>query len=213
MAPGGISMEDMAKHPRSTAAGFLSPPYVDVPINFVYQKDRSEVHIFLNDLSHLQYLNYVADNFSRRVAQPVVVFHDKARRKFRLCPMPPGAPYDTSTYGRFCFVRDATRLDNVPVPPVLLTLENGLPHSVVKNAWILYRKEKEPEVRRQNPGLLGERLCQTITRMWFDEAPEVRKHWELLAQRALIHYIRKKQELHATNNEASNGSMTDEPSG
>lgn len=63
MAPDNISMEDMAKHPRCTAEGFLSPPYLDVPLSFVYQKDRSDVHIFLNDLSHPQYLCYVADNF------------------------------------------------------------------------------------------------------------------------------------------------------
>ncbi|KAL6361294.1 hypothetical protein LRP88_04761 [Fusarium phalaenopsidis] len=198
MAPDNISMEEMAKHPRCTAEGFLSPPYLDVPLSFVYQKDRSDVHIFLNDLSHPQYL--------RRVEQSVMVFHDKARRKFRLCPMPPGVSSDTSTYGRFY----ATGVDNVPVPSVLLTLDNGLAHSLSKNAWILYRKTKEPDIRRQRPEISHVQLCEAITQMWFSETPEVRERWKLMAQRALVHYIEKRQE--AANNEASNGSMEEEPS-
>ncbi|KAI8681839.1 HMG box domain-containing protein [Fusarium keratoplasticum] len=214
MAPDNISMEEMAKHPRCTVEGFLSPPYLDVPLSFVYQKDRSDVHIFLNDLSHPQYLCYVADNFRhvnfRRVEQPVMVFHDKARRKFRLCPMPPGVSSDTSTYGRFCFARDATGVDNVPVPSVLLTLDNGLTHSLSKNAWILYRKTKEPDIRRQRPEISHVQLCEAITQMWLSEAPEVRERWKLMAQRALVHYIEKRQE--AANNEASSGSMGEEPS-
>lgn len=208
MAPNTMSMEDMAKHPRCIAEGFLSPPYLDVPLSFVYQKDRSDVHIFLNDLSNLQYLCYVADNFSRRVEQPVMVFHDKARRKFRLCPVSPGASPDTSTYGRFCLTRDATQVDNVPVPPVLLTLDNGLPHSVSKNAWILYRKTKEPDIRRQHPEISHGQLCDAITEMWFNETDQVRDNWKLMAQRALVHYIEKKQE--AANNEASNASASEE---
>ncbi|EEU47579.1 uncharacterized protein NECHADRAFT_19608, partial [Fusarium vanettenii 77-13-4] len=150
---------------------------------FVYQKDRSDVHMFLNDLSHPQYLCYVADNFSRRVEQPVMVFHDKARRKFRLCPVSPGVSSDTdtdtSTYGRFCF----TRADCVPVPSVLLTLDNGLTHSLSKNAWILYRKTKEPDIRRQRPEISHVQLCEAITQMWFNETPEVRERWKLMAQR------------------------------
>ncbi|UPK91821.1 hypothetical protein LCI18_002756 [Fusarium solani-melongenae] len=192
-----MSMEEMARHPRCTAEGFLSPPYLDVPLSFVYRKDRSDVHIFLNDLSHPQYVCYVADNFSRRVEQPVMVFHDKARRKFRLCPMPPGVSSDTSTYGRFCFAR----VDNVPVPSVLLTLDNGLAHSLSNNAWILYRKAKELDIRNQHPEISHVQLCETITDMWFNETPEVREGWKLMAQRALDYYIEKR--LEAANNQVN----------
>lgn len=123
-------------------------------------------------------------------------------------------------------ILDATGVDNVPVPSVLLTLDNGLTHSLSKNAWILYRKTKEPDIRRQRPEISHVQLCkqhfheyaslsnvctgEAITQMWFSEAPEVRERWKLMAQRALVHYIEKRQE--AANNEASSGSMEEEPS-
>lgn len=124
-------------------------------------------------------------------------------------------------------ILDATGVDNVPIPSVLLTLDHGLAHSLSKNAWILYRKTKEPGIRRQRPEISHVQLCkqpfhehaslsnlcigETITQMWINETPQVRECWKLTAQSALIHHIQKKQE--AANNEASSGSMEEEPSG
>nr|AIF79397.1 MAT 1.1.3 [Fusarium azukiicola] len=207
---GHITPEELKKKPRSTELGHLTPPYCLVPLNFVYNEDGSDVHIFLDDLSHIQYVEYVADNFSRRVQEPVVVFHDKGRRKFRLCP---GASPDTPSYGKYCYTRNAMELDNIPVPPVLLWLENGLPHSIMRNAWVLYRQAKEPEIRRQNPNIESEPFFKTITDMWVTEIPEVREYWMRLARKGILHYIKKKQEDHAAQSEAPNEGTTEEPSG
>lgn len=45
------------------------------------------------------------DHCSRRVQQPVKVFHDEARKKYRLCPIPKDIFANTSTFGRYCFAR------------------------------------------------------------------------------------------------------------
>lgn len=41
---------------------------------------------------------------SRKVQQPVRVFHDEALQKFRLCPVPEGSTVNTSDYGVFFFL-------------------------------------------------------------------------------------------------------------
>lgn len=41
---------------------------------------------------------------SRKVQQPVRVYHDETLRKFRLCPFPEGSTSNTATYGTFQFL-------------------------------------------------------------------------------------------------------------
>lgn len=41
---------------------------------------------------------------SRKVQQPVRVYHDEILRKFRLCPFPEGSTGNTATYGIFQFL-------------------------------------------------------------------------------------------------------------
>ncbi|KAK4080555.1 transcriptional regulator family: HMG [Trichoderma harzianum] len=77
----------------------------DIPMTFVRCESQGDVHVFIPEAFDLDLVTTVAENFSsRKVQQPVRVFHDEILQKFRLCPIPEGSTVDTSSYGVFHFL-------------------------------------------------------------------------------------------------------------
>ncbi|KAK1252602.1 hypothetical protein MKX08_003789 [Trichoderma sp. CBMAI-0020] len=76
----------------------------DIPITFVRCEAQQNVHVFIPEAFDLHLVTTVAENFSRKVQQPVRVYHDETLRKFRLCPFPEGSTGNTATYGAFQFL-------------------------------------------------------------------------------------------------------------
>ncbi|KAF5019277.1 hypothetical protein F66182_8730 [Fusarium sp. NRRL 66182] len=160
--------------------GVRMPPEAEVPFTFVYSQLESDVHVFLPENASMRLIHHVADNLSRRVQQPVKVFHDKERRKYRLCPIPMDISPDTSTYGRFCFTRDwSTPVRVSVIDPTVGEGGRRIPRP--RNRWILYRQAKSQEITNRNKGLTPSELSSIIGRMWDSETPEVQAYWQRLA--------------------------------
>nr|AYD41911.1 mating type protein 1-1-3 [Fusarium anguioides] len=170
--------------------GVRMPPEAEVPLTFVYSRAQADIHIFVPENASLRFTNYVADNFSRRVQQPVRVFHDKERGKYRLCPIPEESCPDTSSYGRFCFTRDQSA-------PVKVTDEdqtvgeNGRRIPRPRNCWLLYRQAKSQEITTRNEGITASELSSIIGRMWDEETPETQAYWHRLADQEEHNHSRR----------------------
>jgi hypothetical protein len=116
--------------------------------------------------------------YSRRVQQPVRVFHDKARSKYRLCPIPEDVSPDTSTYGRFCFTRGMVHRNHFEwyrsdtfidqSTPVKVSDEDptvgegGCRIPRPRNCWLLYRQSKSQEITKKVEGITASELCRYI---------------------------------------------------
>ncbi|KAF4425202.1 mating type 1-1-3 protein [Fusarium austroafricanum] len=177
--------------------GVLMPPEAEVPLIFVYSRTQADVHIFVPENASMTFTNHVADNFSRRVQQPVRVFHDKERGKYRLCPIPEDSCPDTSTYGRFCFTRGMARPNTIDgcrsnayedqstpvkvsnVDPTVGEAGHRIPRP--RNCWLLYRQAKSQEITTRNEGITASELSSIISRMWDEETPETQAYWHRLA--------------------------------
>ncbi|EWG39786.1 hypothetical protein FVEG_02489 [Fusarium verticillioides 7600] len=165
---------------REGPLGVLMPPEAEVPITMVYSQSQADIHIFLPENASLTLINHVTDNFSRRVQQPVRVFHDKARSKYRLCPIPEDVSPDTSTYGRYCFTRDQSTPVKVSEEDPTVG-EGGCRIPRPRNCWLLYRQSKSQEITRSVEGITASELSRVIGRMWDEETPEIQAYWYNMA--------------------------------
>ncbi|KAH7185334.1 high mobility group box domain-containing protein [Fusarium flagelliforme] len=160
--------------------GVRTPPEAEVPITFVYSQSQNDIHAFLPEDASMRFVNHVADNLSRRVQQPVKVFHDEARRKYRLCPIPRDIFANTSTYGRYCFSRDQSTPAKVSTKDSTVG-EEGQRIPRPRNRWMLYRQAKSLQIIAQNEGLTAGELSRIISTMWDNETPETQAYWHRLA--------------------------------
>ncbi|KAH7169155.1 high mobility group box domain-containing protein [Fusarium sp. MPI-SDFR-AT-0072] len=184
---------------REGPLGVLMPPEAEVPITMVYSQSQADIHIFLPENASLMLINHVADKFSRRVQQPVRVFHDKARSKYRLCPIPEDVSPDTSTYGRFCFTRGMVHRNHFQwyrsdtfidqSTPVKVSDEDptvgegGCRIPRPRNCWLLYRQSKSQEITKKVEGITASELSRMIGRMWDEETPEIQAYWYDMAEK------------------------------
>ncbi|KAF4333010.1 mating type 1-1-3 [Fusarium beomiforme] len=162
--------------------GVFMPPEAEVPMTMVYSQLQGDIHIFLPENASMMFINHVADNFSRRVQQPVRVFHDKARSKYRLCPIPEDVSPDISTFGRFCYTRDQSTLVKVSDEDPTVG-EGGRRIPRPRNCWLLYRQAKSQEITTQIEGVTASELSRIIGRMWDEETPEVQAYWQDMAEK------------------------------
>ncbi|CAG8560516.1 13645_t:CDS:1, partial [Racocetra fulgida] len=57
------------------------------------------------------------------------------------------------------------------------------------NAFILYRKNKQPDVVAQDKSLTNAEVSKVISKMWWKESEEVRFQWEKLADRMKLKHM------------------------
>nr|QFP39778.1 mating type protein 1-1-3 [Fusarium miscanthi] len=175
---------------REGPLGVLMPPEAEVPITMVYSQSQADIHLFLPENASLMLINHVADKFSCRVQQPVRVFHDKARSKYRLCPIPEDVSPDTSTYGRFCFTRDQSTPVKVSDGDPTIG-EGGCRIPRPRNCWLLYRQSKSQEITRNVEGITASELSRVIGRMWDEETPEIQAYWYDMAEKEEFNHKQK----------------------
>ncbi|KAL7917741.1 MAT1-1-3 [Trichoderma austrokoningii] len=145
----------------------------DVPMTFVLCEAQQNVHVFIPEAFDLDLVTMVAENFSRKVQQPVRVYHDETFRKFRLCPFPEGFTGNTATYGAFQFLCDKTE-------PKVTTEPNRIPRP--RNSWILYRQYFSGEFIKIYPGITASELSTLIASKWKDEPAHEKNYWRCLAE-------------------------------
>uniref|UniRef100_A0A8H7N1H2 Uncharacterized protein n=1 Tax=Bionectria ochroleuca TaxID=29856 RepID=A0A8H7N1H2_BIOOC len=68
-------------------------PQPDYAVTYVTNEALGDVHVFVPDGYDIDFVRDIAENFSGRVQEPVIVYHDEIRRKFRLCPAPAPHPF------------------------------------------------------------------------------------------------------------------------
>ncbi|KAL6917537.1 hypothetical protein ACHAPO_000646 [Fusarium lateritium] len=161
--------------------GVFMPPEAEVPITMVYSRSQADIHVFVPETASMTLVNRVADNLSRRVQQPVKVFHDEARKKYRLCPVPKDIFADTSTYGRYCFTRDRSTPAKVSEEDPAVS-EGGQRIPRPRNSWMLYRQAKSQQIIAEHEGLTAGELSRIISTMWNRETPETQAYWQRLAE-------------------------------
>ncbi|KAH0497178.1 hypothetical protein TgHK011_004507 [Trichoderma gracile] len=151
----------------------------DIPMTFVRCETQKNLHVFIPEAFDLDLVTTVAENFSRKVQQPVRVFHDEALQKFRLCPVPEGGTVNTSDYGVFYFLCDKSD----PKPSVSEKKEreaNRVPRP--RNSWILYRQYYSAEFTKTYPGITASELSTLISTKWKAEPPHEKRFWNDLAE-------------------------------
>ncbi|KAK5998932.1 Mating-type M-specific polypeptide Mc [Cladobotryum mycophilum] len=147
-----------------------TPP--DIPMTFVRSEDQKDVHVFVPESFSLKLVQTIANNFSRRIQQPVKVFHDTYRQKFRLCPLPEGSTVDVSTYD----------LSEPKPPQGVFTDWNSEDESSKRaprprNRWILYRQHHSKALREEYPGITASELSKVISAMWKNEDETGKQFW------------------------------------
>ncbi|KAK7398312.1 hypothetical protein QQX98_012313 [Neonectria punicea] len=172
----------------------MSDPQPDVPrrIPFVFltSPEHGECHVFVPDSFDFRYVyGVVAYNFSKLIGQPVKVYHDAGRGKYRIAPLGFDALVDAQYLGRYrctldydAMTRSADKepdADDVG-PDAAITKPGHIPRP--PNSWILYRTSKSQEVANQHPGISATQISTVVSAMWKDEAPEVKAHWQAMAE-------------------------------
>ncbi|KAL6893408.1 MAT1-1-3 [Trichoderma evansii] len=154
----------------------------DVPITFVRCEAQQNVHVFIPEAFDLDLVTTVAENFSRKVQQPVRVYHDETFRKFRLCPFPEGSTGNTATYGIFQFLCDKTepKITAKSIPRDNGREPNRIPRP--RNSWILYRQYFSGEFIKTYPGITASELSTLIAAKWKNEPTHEKNYWHCLAE-------------------------------
>nr|QDH06185.1 mating type A-1-3 HMG1/2 [Epichloe sp.]QDH06189.1 mating type A-1-3 HMG1/2 [Epichloe sp.]QDH06203.1 mating type A-1-3 HMG1/2 [Epichloe coenophiala]QDH06209.1 mating type A-1-3 HMG1/2 [Epichloe coenophiala]QDH83280.1 mating type A-1-3 HMG1/2 [Epichloe sp.] len=156
---------------------------MDAPVTFVTSEVQGNVHVFVPETFHGNLVEVLAKNFSRLVQQPVSVFHDTYRQKFRICPLPFGAMVDTTKYGTPFFSCDLSDPKDVPADTSVVESEDTSSHIPrPRNSWILYRQFKSRELRKDHSGITASELSTMISSLWKNETDEEKAFWQKMAQ-------------------------------
>ncbi|VUC36960.1 unnamed protein product [Clonostachys rosea] len=168
-------------------------PQPDYAVTYVTDEAQGDVHVFVPDGYDIDFVRDIAQNFSRRVQEPVIVYHDEIRRKFRLCPAPTPHPF-SHDYGIHVFSCDMTIPLPAPPPPALgaeagpslgepaggqQPNEPRIPRP--PNSWILYRQAKSRELSGaagRYAGMTASELSTVISQMWHQAPPDEREYWQ-----------------------------------
>nr|AZR66141.1 MAT1-1-3 [Ophiocordyceps xuefengensis] len=153
----------------------------DTLITFVSSETEGNVHIFLTDTLEMEIVETIAMNFSRRVQQPVNVFHDSWREKYRLCPLLPGAQADNITYGSLCFECDMSEPNAVDTNSKDGEGKKGhIPRP--RNKWILYRQYQAAIIRQDLGKITASEMSTMISNMWRQESEAEKAVWQQKAE-------------------------------
>ncbi|KAG5946831.1 hypothetical protein E4U53_006513 [Claviceps sorghi] len=156
---------------------------MDAPVTFVTSEVQGNVHVFVPETFHRSLVEVIANNFSRLVQQPVSVFHDSYRQKFRICPLPLGAVADTTSYGTPFFSCDLSTPKDSPAESSVVEAEDTVSHIPrPRNSWILYRQFKSRELRKDHSGITASELSTMISSLWKNETDEEKAFWQKMAQ-------------------------------
>ncbi|KAG6004703.1 hypothetical protein E4U21_000858 [Claviceps maximensis] len=156
---------------------------MDSPVTFVTSEVQGNVHVFVPETFHRSLVEMIANNFSRSVQQPVSVFHDSYRQKFRVCPLPFGAVVDTTSYGTLFFSCDVSNVKDSPAETSVVEPEDSVSHIPrPRNSWILYRQYKSRELRKDHSGITASELSTMISCLWKNETDEEKAFWQRMAQ-------------------------------
>ncbi|KAG5998094.1 hypothetical protein E4U43_002495 [Claviceps pusilla] len=157
---------------------------MDAPVTFVTSEVQGNVHVFVPETFHRNLVEVIANNFSRSIQQPVSVFHDCYRQKFRLCPLPLGAVVDTTSYGTPFFSCDLSNVQGSPAAEAsAVEAEDTASHIPrPRNSWILYRQFKSRELRKDHSGITASELSTMISSLWKNETDEEKAFWQKMAQ-------------------------------
>ncbi|RDA91449.1 hypothetical protein CP533_6273 [Ophiocordyceps camponoti-saundersi (nom. inval.)] len=137
-------------------------------VTFVTSEEEGNIHVLVNDVAPMELVETIARNFSRRIHQPVKVFHDRHLEKYRVCPMPPGARGNFVAYGEVCFECDIpVNVARIPRP---------------RNSWILYRQHQSAVMKERYPGITASEISTASSRMWRREPKHVKAYWKKQAQ-------------------------------
>ncbi|KEY65855.1 hypothetical protein S7711_05861 [Stachybotrys chartarum IBT 7711] len=144
----------------------------DVPVSFVVSKGENDLIVLVPHDYDLGLVARIAKRFSERIEQPVSVFHDSFREKFRLYPFPPGTEklLDITLLGIFCFSIDGTSTstaDHIPRP---------------RNSWILFRQEKSKALKAEHQGITASELSSICSEMWKSLTHDEKAEWQAKAQ-------------------------------
>ncbi|KAG5929559.1 hypothetical protein E4U42_005483 [Claviceps africana] len=143
---------------------------MDAPVNFVTSEAKA-----MSMFSSLRLL--IGASWNRSVQQPVSVFHDSYRQKFRICPLPLGAVVDTTSYGTLFLSCDS------PAETSAVEAEDTASHIPrPRNSWILYRQFKSRELRKDHSGITASELSTMISSLWKNETDEEKAFWQRMAQ-------------------------------
>ncbi|KAM4064852.1 HMG (high mobility group) box domain-containing protein [Hirsutella rhossiliensis] len=124
----------------------------------------------------------IANNFSRRVQQPVKVFHDDWREKYRLCPLPLGVQANDITYGSLCFECDSSE----PLPEMnskddVVDGKTGhIPRP--RNKWILYRQYHAAIIKKEIGLITASEISTMISNMWRQASEAEKAIWQQKAE-------------------------------
>ncbi|KAF4512727.1 hypothetical protein G6O67_000072 [Ophiocordyceps sinensis] len=148
----------------------------DTLVTFVASETEGNVHVFLSDTLEMGLVETIAMNFSRRVQQPVKVFHDNWREKYRLCPLLPGVQANNITYGSLCFECDL----DMSEPNVPETKMARIPRP--RNKWILYRQYQAAIIRQDLGKITASEMSTMIANMWRQESKAEKAVWKQKAE-------------------------------
>ncbi|KAK2589559.1 slightly ste11-like protein [Conoideocrella luteorostrata] len=155
---------------------------LDSPVTFVISEAQGDVHIFIPETYHGKMALEIAGNFSRLIQQPVSIFHDVHRQKLRICPIPPEATVDTTSYGALIFRCDSTASRDSSVEKNTAEAQDSPPRIPrPRNSWILYRQSKSQELRKGHVGITASELSTVIASLWKHEPREVKAFWQNMA--------------------------------
>nr|AKE48501.1 MAT1-1-3 [Ustilaginoidea virens]AKE48505.1 MAT1-1-3 [Ustilaginoidea virens] len=159
-------------------------PEMDCPVTYITSEVQGNVHVFIPETFHRSLVELVASNFSRRIQQPVSVFHDAYRQKFRICPLPSGSAVDTTSYGSLFLTCDySEEIKETSADTIVVEPEDNRGHIPrPRNSWILYRQFKSRELRKDHPGITASELSTLISSLWKDETEEEKAFWKKMAQ-------------------------------
>ncbi|KYK59756.1 MAT1-1-3 [Drechmeria coniospora] len=134
----------------------------------------------------MEVIRHAAQNFSRRVQQPVKVFHDGFREKYRMCPVPAGNNANLDSYGLCCFdcdMSDPKFPESRPnTAPSNISDGGGIRIPRPRNSWILYRQHKSNQLKKDFPGMTASELSTVISSLWKSESTTEKAIWQRRAR-------------------------------
>ncbi|CAJ0834689.1 2355_t:CDS:2 [Entrophospora sp. SA101] len=186
----------------TTSTTSISSPSSSVSLNMFQEHDEE----ILNNTPHFEYVSYdkVQDLYEQRKGhfyfipegfEPVLVPNDTAAQTVtnllestkpvsatpNVSRMLPDTDVRLPSYALPCGVNTNSKKDNANANKA-----NSKPKKTPRppNAFILYRRAKQPVIVAQNAGISNNDVSKEIGKMWHEESLEVRLKYQKLAEKA-----------------------------
>ncbi|OAQ94422.1 HMG (high mobility group) box domain-containing protein [Purpureocillium lilacinum] len=155
----------------------------DAAMTFVYSD--TDIHVLVSNTLHKRTVRHIAENFSRRMNEPVIVFLDAIHQKYRLVTWGEGCTLDPENMGAFvlhCDMSEREATQPAPTATPSPTKEERIPRPC--NSWILYRGHHAVQLKIQNPRFTAAQLSTRISTMWKAEPASEKAIWQQKAKEA-----------------------------